>query len=371
MPKLVRCGGNIGNKADSIRYLYCLDLLPKGYKIFALESRYQSLGQTSKWLIRLFNQYFFKRADIQALKQPSVPNGSKIVFRSSSILLNKILLYSCCGRHWKLAFVLSEINSFVFEIYVRSLWVFSNFIPISRYRELILRNAESVVAGWDGTFKDEFVRHLNSYLVPSPSGSESFKSATLRLDCQDAAKKITEVSYLFAPPICDIDSVTEKLRVRFPDFDVSKLVVIHFRTNEYLNDIKNFRNCDHVLYINLARYLVNQGYFPVFIGSYSDSVMSQIEKFAIHVNHLSLPQIYDEVALVRDCQLFIKSCTGPQYLTGLFWKNSLALNYPYPFVFDWETQNSRFLLKYFYVRNSNRYMAYREILDLPLMDYIP
>ena len=348
--KLVRIGGNIGNKALDLFYYMFLRKYKLHCKLYVLES-------IAPWsIIRSLRSYHvFSRE-----RMHNHSNATKEVFRSSSIHLTKLVYYLSWGKYWLLPLLFFSTLSLILAQIIKILWILMSKFPDNNIiGEKAGNLSYQLIAGWKNTFfaKDFEVLNKDGFLLKE----EGFRDASTRNE--EAISKITRASLKFSPAISVISAKDNS--IKFTPSSMDKVVAITFRTPYYRgDDSEGYRDSNPESFCFLAANLRHAGYKPVFFGSYSQEVKSRLRQCATLIEDLDLPVYYDEVCLVRDCRLLIHTASGPSCLPLLFGKESLVVDHPFFTGAEWPCEKSRFMLKYHWSSVYQRYLSAKEIMSI-------
>ena len=149
----------------------------------------------------------------------------------------------------------------------------------------------------------------------------------------------------------------------------SKIVCMHIRDSAFHNDLgrRDFRNPKIENYYKSINYLLDKGYSIFRLGLIAN------KRFEINNNNFfDLPFLvkpedieFLQFYLVKRCEFFIASESGPQYLPWFYKKPTLYTNIFRFFYLTSPNLNCRYTMRKFFNKKENRFFNLEEYINLP------
>lgn len=167
----------------------------------------------------------------------------------------------------------------------------------------------------------------------------------------------------------EYDQKSEDLLQKIGVTNVSKIVCIHIRDSAFHNDLgrRDFRNPKIENYYKSINYLLDKGYSIFRLGLIAN------KRFEINNNNFfDLPFLvkpedieFLQFYLVKRCEFFIASESGPQYLPWFYKKPTLYTNIFRFFYLTSPNLNCRYTMRKFFNKKENRFFNLEEYINLP------
>ena len=151
-----------------------------------------------------------------------------------------------------------------------------------------------------------------------------------------------------------------------------KYVCLHVRDDLYYNDPKRrpFRNSNIENYIDLINHLIKKNYFVIRLGSQNKKFNFKEKKF-IDYSSFDNKKDYIELFLIKNCDFFIGTQSGPLSVAALFNKPIYFTNAVRIFesFFPLNNHKSVTILKTVRWKKNNKKISLKEFIQLPALHH--
>jgi putative glycosyltransferase (TIGR04372 family) len=148
------------------------------------------------------------------------------------------------------------------------------------------------------------------------------------------------------------DNIIEKIKTELNIPKNKTYIVIHIRSKAY-QDYHNrkadsFRNMDIFSYEESINYLNSLGYYVILIGENIDETKINCNKhMLINYHKNSFRSEKNEIILIKNCELFIGTNSGPHWIASALGKKLCLINVPFNVGFPYYKDVIYLPLKYF------------------------
>ena len=276
--------------------------------------------------------------------------------------LKKILNYSICNN--------SLFHDLIFD-------------KKSNLKYYIISNIASFFLDIEFIFRRSFVLFLRKYFNIKFKEEENFPVIGINCIYGYSAVDLNKINYKDIKPFNfksnQID-IKEKQKIyckkklkKFGLDDTEKLVCLHVRDGNYKNDEnrKNYRNSDINNYIESIKYLINQGYYVIRMGSPDSRKINFNHKKFLEYSKSDMKEDIMDFYLIKKCAFYIGTQSGILEIAYMFNKPVLTTNMCGLYDSFPRKKIDRGIFKKIYYRDNQNYLDIQRYATLPFKYHDP